>query len=158
MRLKLQTLKHYSCPLALLLLLPALLLVANPVDARAQGSRRVLVSSPALRPGPEKTRQRLLELRRRVRGVATLMAPPPPDGESLTEKKSVGENPTWRLNWFLFQRTFPNETLPTQGRFFAYSELSQPTEQPTPPIITETWRPIGPIPITQHTQRQWQNY
>ncbi len=66
------------------------------------------------------------------------------------ERPKTYEDPQMRLNWFLFQRTFPADTLPSKGRFNAFSEVSllpsgQLSPQPTPP--TKRWRYVGPSPI-----------
>jgi photosystem II stability/assembly factor-like uncharacterized protein len=71
--------------------------------------------------------------------------------ENSTTSVGVYEDPKWRLNWFLFQRTFPFDTLPSQGRFNAFFNATvtpQPTPQASPSPITERWRPIGPSPIS----------
>lgn len=64
--------------------------------------------------------------------------------------KKIIENPAIRMNWFLFQRTFPNDTLPSKGRFAAFDDAFDSTfagPAPTPPAVTEHWKPIGPTPI-----------
>ncbi len=116
-----------------------------------------MASSPA----KPKTRAQLLKnafilraraLSVRLSAVAALNAeklnaenvPPPPPGP----KKELFERPEWRLNWFLFQRAYPYDTLPSQGRFNAYAPFFQ-TEAlpPDTPAPTERWVSIGPTPI-----------
>ena len=73
--------------------------------------------------------------------VALLL--PPPD-----QRAETYEDPKWRLNWFLFQRTFPADTLPSQGRFAAFTSTLPSTPQPSPqPPPAGTWRHVGPMPI-----------
>jgi photosystem II stability/assembly factor-like uncharacterized protein len=72
-----------------------------------------------------------------------------PHAETSPEAETY-EDPKWRLNWFLFQRTYPYESLPSRGRFNALYEPSaaaQPSPQATPPVTTERWRAVGPSPI-----------
>jgi photosystem II stability/assembly factor-like uncharacterized protein len=117
-------------------------------ERRIQSTVRTLLSSPAPRRGRNRLRRPRLRLGlRSVRGVAKfadLLAPPPPE-----EKQETYEDPKWRLNWFLFQRTFPADTLPSQGRFTAFSASLPTTPQPSPvPTPAGTWRHLGPMPIT----------
>ena len=144
---------------------------AHEVRAQERGAPkgpRTLLSSPRPR-----TTTRTVARRRRIRSKLTprqlssalttlrdsnamsVIGDPPPDittiGPGPDEKAETYEDPKWRLNWFLFQRTFPADTLPSQGRFAAFSDVSvaqptQPLPQPTPP--TGRWRHVGPLPIT----------
>ncbi|MEK6278949.1 MAG: hypothetical protein AABN95_01200 [Acidobacteriota bacterium] len=130
-------------------------------ERRVQSTTRILHSSPARPRGRTWLKQRrgiagtvsrnLREALRRISvenryllaAEATLSSPPP------NERPETHEDPKWRLNWFLFQRTFPADTLPSQGRFAAFSAsvatTPQPSPQPTPPA--GTWRHLGPLPI-----------
>jgi photosystem II stability/assembly factor-like uncharacterized protein len=117
-------------------------------ERRIQSTIRTLLSSPARR-GRRLRRLRPPRLGLRKVGGPTkalfhLVAPPPPE-----EKQETYEDPKWRLNWFLFQRTFPADTLPSQGRFAAFSASLPTTPQPSPvPTPAGTWRHLGPMPIT----------
>ena len=121
----------------------------------AQSRQWQLVSSPA-RPRKKSElarnalRIRANALRLRRSAIAAIseehIAPPPP-----LPKKELLERPEWRLNWFLFQRTYPNDTLPSQGRFHAYSPFFQTHGlDPNIPAPTERWVPIGRRPIVAH--------
>jgi|SRR5215213_148427 len=116
-------------------------LVSSPAEpkTKSQGSRAAL-----------RLRARALALRRNavsaLNAITLDVAPPPP-----REETRFHEKPEWRLNWFLFQRTFPFETLPSQGRFFAYEPFFKTHGlPPNAPPPTEHWVSIGPTPITAH--------
>jgi len=139
------------------MLLVAAIAVFSPPHSMAQVENKRLLSSPSLlRPGTPRARAKRLarlfplagslqSINRMAIGNEALLS----DEAAENANKRIVEDPSWRLNWFLFQRTFPNDTLPTQGRFVAYSPQFQPSgaPQPTPPPITENWKPIGPVPI-----------
>ncbi len=64
------------------------------------------------------------------------------------------ESPEERLRWFLFQRTFPFKTLPSQGRAnaFAAQRFLRRAGETKDQLLEEPqavphWEPIGPIPI-----------
>ncbi|HET6978965.1 MAG TPA: hypothetical protein VFI24_21715 [Pyrinomonadaceae bacterium] len=79
-----------------------------------------------------------------LKAIDADVAPPPP-----LDERRFQEKPEWRLNWFLFQRTFPSDTLPSQGRFFAYEPFFKTHGlQPNLPPPTERWVSIGPTPIS----------
>ncbi len=134
---------------------------ARSQERRIQSGTRTLLSSPA-RPRPV--------LKRRVNGIRSLsrnlsgalrsigsnraplfmlnpnLLPPPPLPNEREEE--THEDPKWRLNWFLFQRAFPADTLPSQGRFAAFSASVATTPQPSPqPSPAGVWRHLGPMPI-----------
>jgi photosystem II stability/assembly factor-like uncharacterized protein len=154
-------------PLAVLLTGAALCVAANVVaqTQRAQGTRRILLSSPAQPQRVDRTKRS--GRRQRRRGLASALFGALSDVHMLTmdsgvtlpdtsvssADKKIAENPQWRLNWFLFQRTYPFETLPSKGRFFAFARAEglhpQPLPQATPtPPIKEHWRSVGPTPIS----------
>jgi photosystem II stability/assembly factor-like uncharacterized protein len=148
-----------------------LTLCVAPVLTRAQeqrqparGAQRTLLSSPppVARRTPARPRQSRAGRRAAAaRRFARLMGLPAgrriasidasaTAGERAAERPKTFEDPEMRLNWFLFQRTYPADTLPSKGRFNAFSSVSllhsgQPAPQPTPP--TERWRRVGPSPI-----------
>ena len=152
-----------ACSVLALCAAPALTWAQERQSAR--GSERTLLSSPepAARRSPPRPRrgraQRRAAAGRRLarftellsnRSLAESLTTSEATGEGAAERQKTYEDPKMRLNWFLFQRTFPADTLPSKGRFNAFSDVSlppsgQPSPQPTPP--TERWRPVGPSPI-----------
>lgn len=150
----------------------ACLFAYNAVGVQAQmapSMRRTLMSSPAK---ASRAVGRMRRARRRLprgRSIASLLggmkttlsatastqtlASDTSDSDTAgTGVESFAENPQWRLNWFLFQRTYPADIFASRGRSVALTLaeglLSQaaPLATPTPPI-TERWRSIGPTPI-----------
>lgn len=138
-------------------------------DRAAPKGPRTLLSSPARPRVPSTAKRRRSRGKPNISGLSSLQvvttysqsvsssvsfiqAPPPSfTAPEVVERAETYEDPKFRLNWFLFQRTFPADTLPSQGRFAAFSEVSiaqstQPGPQPTPP--PGLWRHVGPLPIT----------
>jgi photosystem II stability/assembly factor-like uncharacterized protein len=156
-----------------------LALCAVPAHARAQerrqsarGAERTLLSSPAPPAQRRPARQRLGRSKRlsaaggRQGVLSRFLSNPGLAASILTsqvasltsevarggaaERAKAYEDPKMRLNWFLFQRTFPADTLPSKGRFNAFSDVSLlPSGQPSPEttLPTERWRHVGPSPI-----------
>jgi photosystem II stability/assembly factor-like uncharacterized protein len=132
--------------------------VAAPARASMQGGRRILLSSPARIDRVQRPLKRRRALPRRqkskssFRTVVEARANMKMLAEQAirTEQDGTHEDPNWRLNWFLFQRTYPFDTLPSQGRFNAFGNAiaaNQAAPQPTLPSLTERWRPVGPTSI-----------
>jgi photosystem II stability/assembly factor-like uncharacterized protein len=147
---------------ALGLLLFAILLTGAMTILQAQTGERKLLSSPAPLRKIRQTKFRPRVVRRfgvREFGKLTnaMVISTTNSNANISEAtenqpaKKIVENPTIRMNWFLFQRTFPNDTLPSQGRFAAFDAAFHSTlaiAEPTPAPMTERWKPIGPTPIT----------
>lgn len=142
-------------PTTNLLLLAAILFTSlSTTILQAQTSERRLLSSPA---PPRKMRvakfRQRLERRSQVRTFDTRLSSILAGLSEVTAastKEKIIEEPTVRMNWFLFQRTFPNDTLPSKGRFAAFDDAFDTLSAgpaPTPPVVTERWKPIGPTPI-----------
>ncbi|HZH30035.1 MAG TPA: hypothetical protein VEY11_04675 [Pyrinomonadaceae bacterium] len=143
-----------------------LALLGAPASGRAQerpqsspAAKRMLLSSPASparrRPARRRRGGRSAGAVSRLKAASGLLLNQSLSTSALTnveraDAEKTYEDPKMRLNWFLFQRTFPADTLPSKGRFNAFSQVSllpssQSSPQPAPP--TERWRHVGPSPI-----------
>lgn len=121
----------------------------------AQQAQWKLVSSPA----SPKTKSQVLKnaLRFRVRAqelrrsALTALSDENIAAPSPSPEKPLFEKPEWRLNWFLFQRVYPADTLWPQGRFFAYEPFRESHGlPPNVPPPKERWVSVGPTPILAH--------
>src|SRR5262249_50893938 len=66
----------------------------------------------------------------------------PPKLEPVREKDEFEEDAAEKQEWFLFQRTYPFDELPAEGRRQAWE--SRPPRSPH--SLLQTWTPLGPAP------------
>lgn len=86
-----------------------------------------------------------------LRQHAQLQTPRREEEEERTEFK---EDPEGRRNWFLYERTYPFDELPTDGRRDAWEAIGG-GEQLALEADAPTWRAIGPRPTIPAFPNNW---
>src|SRR5262245_6933356 len=71
----------------------------------------------------------------------------------IREEFEHDEHRQMRDDWFVFQRQYPFDAIPGQGRRRAW--LSLPRSEFRTQAAGETWQPIGPMPITSAPLESW---
>ena len=64
-----------------------------------------------------------------------------------TDEEAEG-NPEDRLNWFMFQRTYPFKEIPDGARRRAFEYVRNRADLHGPEAVGTVWTPIGPLPTT----------
>jgi photosystem II stability/assembly factor-like uncharacterized protein len=83
-----------------------------------------------------------------LRGSPVLI-PQSADGDS------TGDDPEARTDWFLFQRTYPNDSLPPDARLQAWKSVPRFHTQSFTPQAALGWQAIGPRPTTPSYRNNW---
>jgi photosystem II stability/assembly factor-like uncharacterized protein len=81
-----------------------------------------------------------------------LLMPVEAEGESGTES---GDDPDGRTDWFLFQRTYPSGSLPSDARLQAWKSIPKFQTESFDPQAALGWRPIGPSPTWPAFRGNW---
>ena len=138
------------------LLVSAGLWVSGP-NAEASNQKRAQRSSAA----PKRTRSS-----DRPADSARKKAPPVLLPAALYEGQPSGDDPTGRRDWFLFQRTYPHDTFPAEGRRVAWEQaLREKAERERAAngkagsrarlLATDSWKLIGPSPTKSAFMSNW---
>jgi photosystem II stability/assembly factor-like uncharacterized protein len=101
----------------------------------------------------KRRQERLLRTLRKVREPVTLA------GERPEPDRNMLESPQERSDWFLFQRSYPFNALPTEARQKAFRQIQQ-FEQRQLKFFglrerVEFWRSIGPSPVFSSQPANW---
>lgn len=78
-------------------------------------------------------------------------------GREIGEPESEeGDNPDERNDWFTFQRTYPNDSVPADARRKALADVSKiRLESTLEPFAARGWRAIGPAPTSPFFPANW---
>jgi photosystem II stability/assembly factor-like uncharacterized protein len=84
--------------------------------------------------------------------ISPLLLPIESDGES---EFASGDDPEGRNDWFLFQRTYPSHSLPSQARLRAWKSIPKFHTESITPQATLGWRAIGPASTWPTFRGNW---
>jgi len=133
------------------------------------GSPEAGASNQKRKPRPSASRKQpeaRVETRAQSIDTSRKKAPPVPLPAALVEGQQSNDDPNGRREWFLFQRTYPRDTFPAEGRRRAWEQaLREKAEREsqtkgkaqlrTSLAATDTWRQIGPSPTRSAFINNW---
>ncbi len=73
----------------------------------------------------------------------------------LLKEPRAGEDPDSRIDWFMFQRTYPSGSIPTDARLRAWQSRTNVSAQSFTGAASLRWRAIGPSPTTPAFVSNW---
>ena len=78
-----------------------------------------------------------------------------PESGEVESASESGDDPEGRNDWFIFQRTYPSDSLPRDARLQAWKSASRFRTESFTPQATLGWRAIGPSPTVPVYGANW---